>query len=181
MILRVNLFCFCRDFRNQKIWLPWRSAVVSANIMFSKNKFSNVVVGGRNSYEIGDDDDVAFKLFGIGGNFMSNKKLFDKPIGGRAGKIWSTLHQFGALYKNLEHKSQPSIFVSHVSPGKEPLLARLITHFFPNIWLSGHMGAPYTCVWNEFTIRVERQLGLPVGDNYDCRFGLNFLNCLQPL
>jgi len=28
---------------------------------------------------------------------------------------------------------------------------------------------------------VERQLGLPVGDNYDCRFGLNFLNCLQPL
>jgi hypothetical protein len=22
-----------------------------------------------------------------------------------------------------------------------------------DIWISGHMGAPYTCVWNEFTIR----------------------------
>ena len=23
----------------------------------------------------------------------------------------------------------------------------------PNLWISGHMGAPYTCVWNQFTIR----------------------------
>ena len=111
------------------------------------------ILDENNFHEIFDDNDLAFKLFGIGGNFIVSKKLFDQPIGGNAGKVWSTLHQFGALYKKLEHKSRPSIFVSHVSPGKEPLLARLISHFFPNIWLSGHMGAPYTCVWNEFTIR----------------------------
>lgn len=23
----------------------------------------------------------------------------------------------------------------------------------PDIWISGHMGAPYACVWNQFTIR----------------------------
>ena len=22
----------------------------------------------------------------------------------------------------------------------------------PNFWISGHMGAPYTCIWNQFTI-----------------------------
>ena len=32
-------------FTEQKNWLPWRSAVVSANFMFSINKFSNVIVG----------------------------------------------------------------------------------------------------------------------------------------
>jgi hypothetical protein len=26
-------------------------------------------------------------------------------------------------------------------------------HFMPNFWISGHMGAPYTCIWNQFTIR----------------------------
>lgn len=106
-----------------------------------------------NVYKIADDNQVEFKLFGIGGNFLVGNKLLDKPIAGTSGKVWSTLHQFGVLYQKLEKKSKPSIFVSHVSPGKEPLLTRLIIHFMPDIWISGHMGAPYTCVWNEFTIR----------------------------
>lgn len=106
-----------------------------------------------NVYQISNDDETGFKLFGIGGNFLVSNKLLDKPIAGRAGKVWATLHQFGILYKKLEKKSKPSIFVSHVSPGKEPLLTRLMIHFMPDIWISGHMGAPYTCVWNEFTIR----------------------------
>lgn len=106
-----------------------------------------------NIYQIPDANGTTFKLFGIGGNFLVSNKLLDKPIAGKAGKVWSTLHQFGVLYKNLEKKSKPSIFVSHVSPGKEPLLIRLMIHFMPDIWISGHMGAPYTCVWNEFTIR----------------------------
>lgn len=106
-----------------------------------------------NVYQISGDNKTEFKLFGIGGNFLISNKLLDKPIAGKSGKIWSTLHQFGVLYEKLEKKSKPSIFVSHISPGKEPLLTRLIIHFMPDIWISGHMGAPYTCVWNEFTIR----------------------------
>jgi len=106
-----------------------------------------------NTYQIADDDEIGFKLFGVGGNFLVSNKLLDKPVAGKEGKVWSTLHQFGVLYEKLEQKSKPSIFVSHVSPGKEPLLMRLIIHFMPDMWISGHMGAPYTCVWNEFTIR----------------------------
>lgn len=106
-----------------------------------------------NVFKIEKDAETQFQLFGIGGNFLVNNKLFQRPIAGQSGKVWATLHQFGVLYKKLEKKSKPSIFVSHVSPGKESLLTRLVLHFMPNFWISGHMGAPYTCVWNQFTIR----------------------------
>src|SRR5262249_17002713 len=91
-----------------------------------------------NIFQIAGAYETSVKLFGIGGNFLVSNKLLDKPIAGRAGKVWSALHQFGVLYKNLEKKSKPSIFVSHVSPGKEPLLVRLMIHFMPDIWISGH-------------------------------------------
>lgn len=103
-------------------------------------------------YEFQHENDFEFSLYGLGGNFLATNKLFDKPIAGNGGKVWATLHQFGVLYKKIKHKGKPSIFVSHVSPGKEPLLTRLIIHFMPNFWISGHMGAPFTCVWNQFTI-----------------------------
>lgn len=104
-------------------------------------------------YKFENNDELLFSLYGLGGNFLMSKKLFDQPIAGRCGKVWSTLHQFGVLYKSVMHKGKPSIFVSHVSPGKEPLLTRLISNLMPNFWISGHMGAPFTCVWNQFTIR----------------------------
>ncbi|WP_131781192.1 metallophosphoesterase family protein [Legionella gresilensis] len=99
------------------------------------------------------DDELEFSLYSLGGNFLVSKKLFDKPIAGNGGKVWTVLHQFGALYQQVRNKNKPSIFVSHVSPGKEPLLSRLIMHFMPTFWISGHMGAPFTCTWNQFTIR----------------------------
>jgi hypothetical protein len=104
-------------------------------------------------YQFPHDNDLAFSLYGLGGNFLVNKKLFDSRTIGGNGKVWSTLHQFGTLYQRIKNKGKASIFVSHVSPGKEPLLTALLTHFMPNFWISGHMGAPYACVWNQFTIR----------------------------
>ena len=73
-------------------------------------------------------DELEFSLYGLGGNFLASNKLFDPPIAGNGGKVWSTLHQFGVLYKQVTNKDKPSIFVSHVSPGKEPLFVRLIMH-----------------------------------------------------
>lgn len=115
----------------------------------------------NNFYTFQQSDNFEFSLYGLGGNFLVSKKLFDMPVAGKQGKVWATLHQFGVLYKNVKHKSKASIFVSHVSPGKEPLLTALMTHFMPNFWISGHMGAPYTCMWNEFTIReINESLNL---------------------
>lgn len=104
-------------------------------------------------YSIFNGDVLAFRLFGIGGNFLVGQKMLSKPVAGSSGKVWATLHQFGVLYQKLQSKDEPSVFVSHVSPGKEPLLTRLMIHFMPNFWISGHMGAPFTCIWNQFTIR----------------------------
>lgn len=103
-------------------------------------------------YQFHQADKLEFSLYGLGGNFLANNKLFGQSIAGNGGKVWSTLHQFGALYKQIKNKGKPSIFVSHVSPGKEPLLVRLMMHFMPNFWISGHMGAPFTCIWNQFTV-----------------------------
>ena len=119
-----------------------------------KNAIHNFnLLDENNIYQIQKNNETQFQLFGIGGNFLVGNKLLQKPIAGASGKVWATLHQFGVLYKQLEQKSKPSIFVSHVSPGKEPLLTRLMLHYMPNLWISGHMGAPFTNVWNQFTIR----------------------------
>lgn len=108
----------------------------------------------ENIYQIFDHQEAAFRIFGLGGNFLVNRELLNLPIAGTGGKVFATLHQFGVLYQKLEKKRQPSIFVSHVSPGKEPLLTRLIIHYMPDYWISGHMGAPSACVWNQKTIRT---------------------------
>ena len=118
-----------------------------------KLKINNLHLLDENHfYQFHQADELEFSLYGLGGNFLASNKLFDQPIAGNGGKVWSTLHQFGVLYKQVKNKGKPSIFVSHVSPGKEPLLVRLMMHFMPNFWISGHMGAPFTCIWNQFTI-----------------------------
>ncbi|MGQ3892882.1 hypothetical protein [Legionella sp. CNM-4043-24] len=51
-------------------------------------------------YEFNQGNNLEFSLYGLGGNFLASKKLFDRPIAGNGGKVWATLHQFGALYSN---------------------------------------------------------------------------------
>ena len=53
---------------------------------------------------------------------------------------------------------KPSIFVSHVSPGKEPLLVRLMTHLNPSLWVSGHMGGAYSSIWNPLATCEENEV-----------------------
>ena len=87
-----------------------------------------------NQHQLSVSDTLNISLFGLGGNFLASKKLLSKPLSGQGGKIWATLHEFGKLYQALKSKSKPSIFVSHVSPGKEPLLTKLISHYMPDFW-----------------------------------------------
>lgn len=102
----------------------------------------------RRIYEIG-----GMSLFGLGGNILPGQKMFDRAIAGYGGKIWSTLDQIGALLAIAESDRSPTkIFVSHVSPGKEPLLIRMMLRIAPNFMISGHMGTPFTSVWNQFAI-----------------------------
>lgn len=97
----------------------------------------------------------ALRLFGIGGNFLKDTRLFDPPLAGSGGKVWATLSQFARLAKKVKEDkpAKANIFVSHVSPGKEPLLRHLAAHLEAEFLVSGHMGTPYPCVWSELAIR----------------------------
>lgn len=129
--------------------------LVVVDLLRKNGKIPNLfLLDERNFYEI----IPGLIIYGIGGNWLPGKKLFDQPVGGSGGKIWATLAQFGQLYEKVKNHQGSSLFVSHVSPGKEPLLVRLLTHFKPNLWISGHMGAPYPCLWNPFAVRDENDI-----------------------
>ena len=97
-----------------------------------------------------------FHLVGLGGNVLVGEKLFHRPVAGGGGRVWSTLSQFGRLIETAGPKQagEVRVLVTHVSPGKEPLIGLLAVKLGADYLISGHMGQPYGMVWNEFSIRT---------------------------
>jgi predicted phosphodiesterase len=94
-------------------------------------------------------------VYGLGGNFLAGSKLLQRPIAGGAGKIWSTLAQYCDLVETIDKEADwPGlrIFVSHVSPGKEPFMELVGVRTRADFTISGHMGTPTCMVWNPFTV-----------------------------
>lgn len=109
------------------------------------------VLHEKTSYRLND-----IHIFGLGGNFLVGKKLFQEPLAGGGGKIWSVLSQYMTLIHTVQNNGNPGdlrIFVSHVSPGKEPFLSVIGAKTQARLIVSGHMGAPFPIIWNEFAIR----------------------------
>ena len=95
-------------------------------------------------------------VFGLGGNFLLGKKLFQKPLAGGSGKVWSVLEQYLRLQEAVEvnrRDEESRVFVSHVSPGKEAFVTLMGIHTRANLIVSGHMGPPFPMVWNDFAVR----------------------------
>ncbi len=91
-------------------------------------------------------------IFGLGGNFLVGKKLFQMAIAGLAGKVWSTLPQYRTLLDHVSEKGnleETRVFVTHVSPEMEPFMTLLAAHLGSHINVSGHMGFPETNYWVE--------------------------------
>lgn len=102
-----------------------------------------------------------FQLFGLGGNIVPSR-LADSPspLAGEGGKIWTTLAQIGKLAQCMaipKEKGEARILISHLSPGKEPLLIHLCALQKVDVTVSGHMGSPWTVVWDEFSVREPSQ------------------------
>jgi hypothetical protein len=107
------------------------------------------------SYHVGH-----IHIFGLGGNFLVGKKLWQTPIAGGRGKVWSVLPQYVQLLKTVQAYRQPDeigIFVSHVSPGKEPFITLIGAQTGCGLIVSGHMDPPLPMVWNEFAIREPQR------------------------
>lgn len=75
---------------------------------------------------------LKLRLFGLGGAVVMHK-LFDNgegrtTIAGGQGTMWTTVLQMGELIETALttfDRSETRIFISHMSPGREGLLAQL--------------------------------------------------------
>lgn len=81
--------------------------------------------------------------------------MMQQPLAGGGGKIWSTLSQYADLVKTAEKEGPPTgprLFISHVSPGKEPFVELIGARTRADYTISGHMGSPTCMVWNPFAV-----------------------------
>lgn len=118
----------------------------------------------RHGYRIGP----AF-IYGLGGNVLPGSKMMQRPIAGGGGKIWSTLSQYSDLIQTVERDAAPSgvrIFVSHVSPGKEPFVELIGARTGADFTVSGHMGAPASMVWNPFAVSTVEEAEKRLRDSF---------------
>lgn len=104
-----------------------------------------------------------FELFGLGGNIVPSL-LGDQPspLAGTGGKVWTTLAQIGGLAAAMQRPKEGGavrVLVSHLSPGREPLLVHLCARLGVDLTVSGHMGSPWTAVWEEFAVRDPKEAG----------------------
>ncbi len=113
------------------------------------------ILDSRRVYRVG-----SAYVFGLGGNLLLGPKMMQAPIAGGGGRIWSTLSQYADLVKTVESDASPDgprIFVSHVSPGKEPFVELIGVRTRADYTISGHMGAPACMVWNAFAVHSEEE------------------------
>ena len=109
-------------------------------------------------------------IYGLGGNMLPGSKMMQRPIAGGGGKIWSTLSQYSDLVGAVERDAAPSmvrIFVSHVSPGKEPFVELIGARSEADFTVSGHMGAPASMVWNPFAVSAVEEAEKRLRDGFD--------------
>lgn len=99
-------------------------------------------------------------IFGLGGNFLMGRKLFQEPIAGGGGRVWSVLSQYLRLLDTVRANAldgERRILVSHVSSGKEAFITLLAIHLAADLVVSGHMAPPFSMIWNDFAVRSPEQ------------------------
>lgn len=140
------------------VWGNHEDRVVIEDLLAGRTQVGNLnLLHAAAAHRIGP-----FELFGLGGNILP-ERLADlpAPLAGQGGKIWTTLVQLGALVEAMQQRERAPgsvrVLVCHLSPGREPLLGQLCAHLGVDLTVSGHMGSPWTAVWDEFAVRSPAQ------------------------
>lgn len=96
-----------------------------------------------------------FRFFGLGGNLFPEWLAEEVPIDGGRGKIRTTAAKITELLDSAQPRvpGEVRVLVTHVSPGKSPVVALLASALDVDLTVSGHMGSPYGCVWDDFAVR----------------------------
>jgi predicted phosphodiesterase len=155
------------------VWGNHEDRVVVENLLTGRSHVPNLtVISERATYQVAG----RLRLFGLGGNVIDGR-LDDtaESLAGEGGKIWTTRAQIARLLETANPRvhGEIRVFVSHVSPGREPILEVLASHLGAHVSVSGHMGSPWPVVWSEFGLndtasandrlrRAHAALGLPI-------------------
>jgi len=148
------------------VWGNHEDIQVVARLQRGEIMLENLhILDHRRGYRVGP----AF-VYGLGGNLLPGSKMLHGSLAGGAGKIWGTLSQYRELVELADRAAQspgPRIFVSHVSPGKEPFVELVAARTGADLTVSGHMGAPNCMVWNPFAVRSLEEAQKRLKDGLD--------------
>lgn len=130
------------------VWGNHEDGAVVADLLAGRRRVPNLTLLGCG--QLGP-----FRLFGLGGNVLPESLGEDVPIDGGRGKIRATARDVLALLDGAPPRAPGEIrvLVTHVSPGKAPLIGLLAAALDVDLTVSGHMGSPYGCVWDDFAVR----------------------------
>ncbi len=114
------------------------------------------LVHSRSSWRVGP-----FRIYGLGGNVLIGPKFFQPPLAGSRGKLWSVLAEYIDLLDHMRETGEDDevkrIMLTHVSPGKEPLITLMGILSRADLMISGHMDPPLPLAWQEFAVRSSAE------------------------
>lgn len=139
------------------VWGNHEDGAVVADLLAGRRSVPNLTL-------IGHAHHGPMRLFGLGGNVLPDVLGEEVPLDGGRGKIRATADQVLALLDAAPPREpgELRVLVTHVSPGKVPLIGLLAAALDVDLTISGHMGSPYAAVWDDFCVRepdeAERRL-----------------------
>lgn len=145
------------------VWGNHEDGAVVADLLAGRAHVPNLTL-------IGHAQHGPVRLFGLGGNVLPHLLGEEAPLDEGRGKIRATAEQVVALLDAATPREpgELRVLVTHVSPGKVPLVGLLAAALDVDMTISGHMGSPYACVWDDFTVReaadAERRLAAAARD-----------------
>ncbi|WP_224367014.1 metallophosphoesterase family protein [Hyalangium versicolor] len=130
------------------VWGNHEDGAVVAELLAGRRHIPNLTL-------LGTAECRPFRFFGLGGNLLPELLGEDAPLDGGRGKIRATAREISALLDSAKPRVEGEIrvLVTHVSPGKVPLVGLLAQALDVDLTVSGHMGSPYGCVWDDFAVR----------------------------
>ena len=125
-------------------------------------KVDNLMIIDEHDSHLLDIGGLKLRLLGLGGAVVMHK-LFDNgegrtTIAGGQGTMWTTVLQMGELIEtalSTFDRSETRIFVSHMSPGREGILAQLALalRVYMELAILLTIGRLYDLCWASFQIR----------------------------
>ncbi|WP_163992755.1 metallophosphoesterase family protein [Pyxidicoccus caerfyrddinensis] len=134
------------------VWGNHEDGAVVAELLAGRRHIPNLTLLGTGTCG-------PFRFFGLGGNLLPELLGEDAPIDGRRGKIRATAREISALLDSARPRvaGEVRVLVTHVSPGKQPLVGLLAAALDVDLTVSGHMGSPHGCVWDDFAVREQAE------------------------